>query len=195
MASTLLRLIVASGVLGLLEISGIAGYPPQEPAGDRSVLAMFDERVGSYVAVHRRFEQLLPSESAGSRQSSRFRQKFLASAIKAARPNAEQGDIFVPPVADFFRRTIAMALHEVDVDTLLRDVYGHRETMLDFHPRVYDSYPDWATHEMPSILGQRLPPLPGDLAYRLLDHDLVIWDIHADLIVDVLPDAVRRAGS
>ena len=196
MASTLLRLIVASGVLGLLRSPRIAGHPPQEPAGDRAVLAMFDERVGSYVAVHRRFEQHLhPPESVGSRQSFRFRQMYLASAIKAARPNAAQGHIFVPPVADFFRRTIAAALSAVDVDRLLRDVYAHHETMIDFHPRVYDPYPDWATHEMPSLLRPRLPPLPKDLEYGLLDHDLVIWDIHADLIVDVLPDAVRRASS
>jgi hypothetical protein len=48
---------------------------------------------------------------------------------------------------------------------------------------------------MPIVLLQSLPPLPEDLEYRLLDHDLVLWDIHADLMLDVLPDAIRRLSS
>jgi hypothetical protein len=48
---------------------------------------------------------------------------------------------------------------------------------------------------MVRILLQWLPPLPEDLEYRLIDHDLVLWDSHADLILDVLPDAVGRPSS
>lgn len=49
--------------------------------------------------------------------------------------------------------------------------------------------PGGATHEVPAILLQRLPPLPEDVEYRILDHDLVLWDIHADLVVDFVPFA------
>ena len=193
MAVTLLRPIAASGLLGLLGIVVTAGYPPpQETAADRAaVLKVFDERVVVYVALHRRCEQHLPPpDSSRSARSSLFRQVYLASAIKTARPKAQQGDIFTPPVADFFRDTIATALQEVDAADVLRN-----ETMLDFHPRVYDRYPDWATHEVPPIVLHRLPPLPDHVEYGLLDHDLVLWDVHADLIVDVLPDAIPRASS
>ncbi len=30
---------------------------------------------------------------------------------------------------------------------------------------------------------------------RLIDHDLLLWDVDADVIIDVLPDALPRAGS
>ena len=39
------------------------------------------------------------------------------------------------------------------------------------------------------------PPLPADLEYRLVDYYLVLWDAHADLILDVLPDAIPRPSS
>ena len=46
---------------------------------------------------------------------------------------------------------------------------------------------------MPVILLHQLPPLPEDVEYRWLDRDLVLWDIHADLIIDFLPDAIPRS--
>jgi hypothetical protein len=35
------------------------------------------------------------------------------------------------------------------------------------------------------------PELPEDVEYRIVNHDLVLWDIHADLVVDFLPNAFR----
>jgi hypothetical protein len=36
-----------------------------------------------------------------------------------------------------------------------------------------------------------LPALPDELQYRLIGHDLALVDLHADLVVDILRDAVR----
>ena len=89
---------------------------------------------------------------------------------------------------------MATALLLQDSD-LLTHLYAEHVTVAGFHPRVYDPYPDWATQEMPAQLLQALPPTPRDIEYRLIDHDLVLLDIHANLIVDVLPDVIPRAGS
>ena len=43
---------------------------------------------------------------------------------------------------------------------------------------------------MPIALLERLPLLPRPIQYRLVDHALVLWDGDADLIIDVLPDAI-----
>jgi len=48
---------------------------------------------------------------------------------------------------------------------------------------------------MPARRLQVLPPTPRDIEYRPIDRDLVLLDIHADLVVDVLPDVIPRAGS
>ena len=38
-----------------------------------------------------------------------------------------------------------------------------------------------------------LPALPDELRYRFVDRDLVLLDVHADLVVDILRDALPAA--
>ena len=48
----------------------------------------------------------------------------------------------------------------------------------------------------PSLLAV-LPPLPEGLEYRFADRDLVLIDIHASIVVDILVNALpapRHAG-
>jgi hypothetical protein len=35
-----------------------------------------------------------------------------------------------------------------------------------------------------------LPPLPDELQYRFMSHDLILWDVHANLIVDFITGAL-----
>jgi len=63
-------------------------------------------------------------------------------------------------------------------------------TLIALNTRVHDTYPEWATHEVPMVVLERLPLLPDELEYRLIGRTLVLWDIDADLILDVLPDAI-----
>ena len=58
--------------------------------------------------------------------------------------------------------------------------------------RVSDSYLSGATREVPGLLLQRLPALPEELEYRVLDHDLAILDADANLGLDVLRDSIGR---
>ncbi len=158
-------------------------------------LCEFEGRIGRYAALHRELEARLPLKPTASMYILSVKRAYLAGAIKRARPAARQGDIFTPDVAELFRDLIARALSGRNAEAMLNDLYEDHPTYLGFQPRVYDPYPDWATHEMPMILLQWLPPLPEDVEYRLIDHDLLLWDIHADLILDVLPDAVQRPSS
>jgi hypothetical protein len=43
---------------------------------------------------------------------------------------------------------------------------------------------------MPPDLLARLPRLPRGLEYRFVNHDLVLRDIDANLIIDVVPEAI-----
>jgi hypothetical protein len=40
-----------------------------------------------------------------------------------------------------------------------------------------------------------LPALPPELQYRIVGDSLALIDVHAGLILDVLPDALRGAAS
>jgi hypothetical protein len=158
-------------------------------------LCGFEGRIGQYAALHREMEARLPLKPTPSVYTLTVRRAYLAAAIKRARPVARQGEIFTPDVAELFRDRIAQALTGRDTEAMLYDLFDDHPATIGFQPRVYDPYPDWATHEMPVILLRWLPPLPEDLEYRLIDHDLLLWDSHADLILDVLPDAVGRPSS
>ena len=186
---SLLRVALAV-VLG---VSGVAAANtlPRHEVNRAAALRVFQERITAYAALHRRVAAgvpaLGPSESIRSILRARA---ALASGIRAARPDAREGDIFTPAAADAVRGLIAKALTGVDSEAFLRDLYEEQDVLPGYRPRVHDTYPEWATHEVPMVLLERLPLLPKPIQYRLVDHALVLWDADADLIIDVLPDAI-----
>jgi hypothetical protein len=181
--------------IGLLGIPGHAATAQQDPDGRASARRVFEERVTDYMDLHHRLERSLPPvEPSATIEPILARYAALASAIEAARPHAVQGNIFTAEVAGWFRRVIARALDGVDAEELLADLYAEDWAPSNFHPRVHDHYPAWATHEMPPALLAHLPNLPAGLRYQLIDHDLVLWDVDADLIVDFVEDAILRRG-
>jgi hypothetical protein len=157
---------------------------------------MFEARLGEYVAVHRDVERLLPLLTPCEDPAVFIAHRnALAAGIVAARPNARQGDIFAPPVARLFRTLIADAFRGRDVDKILKALFDEHPMTYMYSPQVFASYPDWATQEMTPLLLQRLPPLPHGLEYRLVNRDLLILDTDANLVVDVLPEAITRSDT
>jgi hypothetical protein len=115
---------------------------------------------------------------------------YLSAAIKSARANAAMGDIFTPLVTRLVRTRLATALRGRDADEFLEELFAEHPYSHSYRPQVHDPYPDWASHEMPTVLLYALPPLPEDVEYRLIGRDLVLWDSHADLIIDVVVNAI-----
>ena len=76
---------------------------------------------------------------------------------------------------------------------------GRIAAYAELHQRVYAGFPPWLPTDDASVLVLALlvalPALPASIQYRLIDHDLLLWDVDADVIIDVLPDALPRAGS
>lgn len=159
-------------------------------------LLSFEGRIAAYAELHQRvyagFPPWLPTDDADVLVG---RRSHLGSAIRAERAYAKQGEIFDAATAAALRDVVADALRGVDVDVLLVDLYEGCEMPIGYRPEVNGSYPDWATHQMPLALLVALPALPAGIQYRLIDHDLLLWDVDADVIIDVLPDALPRAGS
>jgi hypothetical protein len=185
-------LVAVAFVVSGLGVSAAA----QDVDGHRDVLQVFDQRVAAYAELHQRVDAVFPPwEPSEDMHLIELRRAYLASTIRRERRNAQQGDIFEPAVAAAVRGIIANALRGMDVDLLRRDLYDECEMPTGYRPQMLAGYPHWATHEVPSVLLAVLPSLRAGIYYRLIGDDLLLWDADANLIIDVLPDALPRAGS
>ena len=151
---------------------------------------VFLQRVDEYIALHRQLETDLPQEIVTSDPERLFAPRItLAREIRKARATARQGDLFIPAVADYFRGLITEALRVGEVANLLEIIED--ENFVRVIPTVNGDYPAGASISlMPACLLAALPPLPKELEYRFLSRDLILWDVHAGLIVDFVPQAL-----
>lgn len=152
----------------------------------------FLERVDRYVALHRQLEGPLPPEIVTADTVALLApRRALAEAIREARRDARQGDVFTPATAQYFRRLIAEALLRDRIGNVLAMVHDEEEDIVAIMPSVNGDYPGGApvSFMAPCILAA-LPPLPPELEYRFLGRDLILWDVHAGLIVDFMPRAL-----
>lgn len=161
--------------------------------GERgAALRVFNVRIHEYAALHRRLEGTLPPLTTTKETLRNYvARQLLANQIRKARSGAMQGDIFEPRVAMMFRAIIAGALKGRDVEALLTELNEEHPDLHGVEPVINEPLPRGATHEMPVVLLQVLPALPEDVEYRIVGHNLVLWDIHANLVVDFVPEAFR----
>jgi hypothetical protein len=185
-----MQAVIISVVLAVSMLTAGPGAQSREEADRATAIRVFNRRVETYMALHRRLEGPLPPMTVtGDTWSMSVARRYLAAAIRAARQKARQGDLFSPDVALVFRHIVAEALSGRDVEALLTELNEEHPWMHGLHPVVNEPYPTGASHAVPAVLLQHLPGLPEDLEYRILDHDLVLWDLHADLVVDFVPFA------
>jgi hypothetical protein len=153
-------------------------------------VTLFEDRVATYVTLHRQCaERLLvrgvepdPSGEATFREA-------LGDSIRFARRHAQPGDILCPALAP-------RILQMVRTDLAARERLD-RQAILDGVPqrqvRVNDCYPSGEPlATMPPALLLRLPRLAPELQYRFIGRTLILLDVDASLVVDVLPDALPR---
>ncbi len=159
---------------------------------DHVLLQEFTNRVADYVTLRRHIELRVPPprvSADGDEIQSGI--DAVAAAIRAARPHAKPGEFFGPELGQLFRRRIQDALtrHGLHAADLLADM-NNETPRTHVELRVNGPF-DWAyAAQMPAVILEVLPALPGELQYRFVNRDLVLLDIRAELIVDVLPHAL-----
>jgi hypothetical protein len=179
------QLLVA---IGLLSCAG--GVWAQEP--DDNPMRQFESRVAAYVALHRSVERSVPTPRVFT-DSAEAEKMFRAmtQAMQAMRASVNEGDVFIAEAAPEFRRRIGDALLAANAD--LQDLLAEmRDTTLPgARPPVVNETFSWALGNlMPPQVLMALPPLPDELEYRFVGRDLVLIDVHANLVVDVLREAL-----
>jgi hypothetical protein len=151
-------------------------------------LSVFHSRIENYAALHRRLAGVMPPmETRPDVLSLRINRKALAAALRAARPNAKAGDIFGGPVEETFRCLVARA--ERNSEGWLSGIDEEFDPPAGFRPFVNESYPPDLLAEVPYFLQLLLPAVPEEIEYAVIDRDLVLWDIYAEIVVDALPNA------
>ena len=160
-----------------------------------AVFADFGKRVDAYVALRNQLADSVGElDPTRSQAEIATRAAALGKAIIARRAGAKQGDIFTPEVATVLA-------------TLIKEEYSRRsepvqetredqqEELPDFVPSVNQIYPtSYPLATFPPALLPLLPQLPEEVEYRIAQNYLVLRDIEANLIVDLMPNAVPTGG-
>ena len=169
------------------------GYIARAPTASETTHAdrEFSEQVRKYVKLHRQIEASLPGlKSTKDPAVIVGHQQALAKKLFQARRDAKQGDIFTPDVTAEFRVILSDVFHGPDA-VLARSTIKQGEPVKAVSLQVNTTYPDAVpvTTVPPSVL-QKLPPLPPEVQYRVVDRFLVLQDIKANLIVDFMDAAI-----
>jgi len=178
--------IHALAILMLIPVAGTVPRPNRSI--DTYMPSAFTLRVVEYVELHRRIAAGFgdPLLCADIEEGSR-RAVALAAAIREARPLADEGDIFTTEVAAAFRARIAYAIRIAPTE--VTPAWADED---ELELQVNDALPVGVGNQWwPAIL-RALPDLPAELEYRFVGRHLVLLDVPANLVLDVLRDALPR---
>ena len=149
-------------------------------------LAAFQARVAEYVEMHRRLEGPLPPLQVTKDIDEVHRlMDALRAKIRAAR--GTRGTIITPATITMFHQIIGSALTLADVVNVSEELEEHTPPRMA-KVRANEPLPENAPFvTIPPPLLRALPPLPPELRYIVLAGALIIWDHHADLVVESCP--------
>lgn len=191
----MLRILNAVGVSTVL-VAGLSAVTlpaaQEQPPGRAALVARFNQRVHAYVALHRKVERLLPPQQIFTDPAEARRSMVgVANAMRALRPNAAEGDVFDTEIGNLFRDDIWQGLRQAGIDPEELAAEMVPEMPGDYPPPAVNGNFSWAlANEIPPCVLRVLPELPIELQYRFVGVDLVLIDLHANLVVDILRDAL-----
>jgi len=160
---------------------------------DAQLLVDFKQRVDQYMKLHDRLEkQAPPVKKKDEPENIKASQDALGAAVRAARTGARQGEIFTPQIAQLFRRLMYPETHGPDGSETKKAIKDDAPAPKAVPIKVNARYPDASPlPTVPPNLLASLPQLPKDLEYRVVDNNLILRDVHANVIVDFIPKAIR----
>ena len=182
------------------------GSPPPPPAASAApdgqpgtnaqaaATLEFQNRIKAYLKIHNAAEGKVPNlKRTDDPREISDRETQLAKAIQTLRANAKIGEIFAPEYQPYFIRIVQ--------DDFATRPAVDRKAIIDELPKnmkvdVNTVYPTTlALATFPAALLRKLPDLPPELEYRLVGRSLILRDVKANLIVDILRDVVPTIPS
>jgi hypothetical protein len=163
--------------------------PTTGAATEATAIVEFTRAVHAYATLNRTVTaSLLPEEMCADPEEAQRRVGQVAEALRSERAAARAGDVFTPSIASVFRRRLADAIRQ----SALRGEVLEPQQAPQGEPRleVNDAFPWIAGHGMSPAILASLTPLPSELEYRFVHRDLVLLDVGANLVVDILENAL-----
>jgi hypothetical protein len=182
--------LTAISAVQLILALGVSAQERVNP--NAQTMARFSERVAAYLSLQKKVEGKLTSQKeTNDPEKIKVHIANLATGIRAARTTAKAGDIF-NGAAEQFRQII----REDAKDRSVRDKLAAMQEVPKGTPaRVNADYPETAAlATVPPLILNRLQRLPDGVEYRFMGRDLILRDTKANLIVDVLHEAVPTVG-
>ena len=161
-----------------------------------AILQDFQQRVAAYLALKKdlRVKGTSGTDLKETKEPAKIEaaEEYMAARIRAARAGAKHGDIFTPQISNEFRRLL-------NPETKGEDGKDAKEILKDDAPapgavpmKVNAKYPEGkALPTVPATLLGALPTLPEQVEYRVINKDLILRDVDANIIVDFIPNAIR----
>src|SRR5439155_3666163 len=119
----------------------------------------------------------------------RARQAALAALIRTnVRSTAKQGDVFSSASGDVIRKRLAAAFSGNQREGVRHELQEQNDETKG-HPEDLKVNGGFRAPRVPPEILKALPILPAPLEYAFHDRTLILRDVDADLVVDVLPNA------
>jgi hypothetical protein len=166
--------------------------PLTASAAETPIVEAFARRVEAYMEIHNDVERRLAVQWVFDDPEDLFAAMHaMQSGIRVARADDRPGAVFTPDVSALIRARVAhrLAACNYSVEDVLEFLNEERPLGVP-EPRINEPFPWIAGSAMWPTLLAALPPLPPELQYRFFDRDLVVIDVHADLVVDVMKNAL-----
>lgn len=182
----LMAVLFAAG--GALARQGAVADKDQKE--DAAGFKEFLDRVQDYVKLHKTVEATLPPLKPKEELPEMItaHQQALARKIRQERLHSERHDIFTKLSREAFRHAIRSTFQGPQA-THARATLQQGDPVKEVHLKVNQVYPDGVPHTtVPPTLLQKLPKLPDELEYRIVGHDLILLDVRANLVVDLLKE-------
>jgi hypothetical protein len=163
------------------------GQPGVNPAGAATL--EFHKHIQAYMKVHNEAETKVPNlKRTDDPKEITEREKALAKMIMTLRAGAQIGDIFAPEYQPYFIKIVHddfKGRSAADRKALIQEL--PKNMKVDVNTEYPTTIP-LAT--FPPVLLRKLPDLPPELEYRIVGRSLILRDVKANLIVDILRDVV-----
>jgi hypothetical protein len=185
----------SKSAVGRIVMAALVAVPllaSAEQAAPRDPLAGFRVRVYEYLGAKADvIRQLPPRAAPRTFEAFQTANDRLRMALQRARRHVTRGNLFTAESRPVFRDLLVHAFddHGLNVRDLRTDMKFDR--LAGAGPVAINApFPPGRRFILVACVTDSLPPLPGDLEYRLDDRDLIILDADVNLVLDVLDRAL-----
>jgi hypothetical protein len=166
----------------------------QDASASNGARLHFNMNVKAYLALRHEVSAAVPELTVTADPAKlRRAENGLADRLSTARKHARPGEIFSDDVGHLFRGDIRAALRAFGISAaeILAANRWDAATTRAHDISVNARFPWNSGWDVPACILEVLPPTPEVLEYRLVGRDLLLIDVGADLVVDVLRRAVE----